>query len=66
MFTSVSYKFIGLQVFNLFIASSSSRADSYLFLDQTKHAKSAREVLSLTSLKNLSDFSSLSQIKKVT
>ena len=38
-----------LQVFNVLIASSFSHADRYLLFDQTKHAKSARDVLTLTS-----------------
>ena len=46
----VSYKFIVLQVLNLFIASSTSRADRYLLFNQTKHAK----VLSLTSFHKIS------------
>ena len=38
-----------LQVFNVLIASSFSHADRCLLFDQTKHAKSARDVLTLTS-----------------
>ena len=55
---------MGLQTFKLFIASLSSCADRYLLFDQTKHAKSARKVLSLPSF-NISDFSSLSQVQKL-
>jgi len=45
-----SWKFIVLQVLNLFIASSTSCADRYLLFNQTKHAK----VLSLTSFHKIS------------